>query len=128
MAALLSAAGILIVAISALATLPMVQTGTWQPIGPMSANRSGAAAILLQDHRVLVAGGSDASGPLNSAEVFNLVPLTLQDTCDLLFQREAGMVARHSDLHLLLPPDVLREAAQVRPVGNAARTLDSRKR
>jgi hypothetical protein len=48
-----------------------LQTGTWQPMGSMAAARSGATAVLLQDHRVLNAGGDGGSGAVNSAEVFN---------------------------------------------------------
>src|SRR5215813_6450692 len=58
---------LLLIAVAGVATIPTVPTGTWQPMGSMAAARSGAAAVLLQDHRVLIAGGNDASGPLSSA-------------------------------------------------------------
>ena len=70
--AVLASLALLIIAVTGVATIPSVQTGTWQPMGSMVAARSGAAAVLLDDHRVLVAGGNDANGPVNSAEVFNL--------------------------------------------------------
>src|SRR5712691_4788351 len=46
-------------------------TGTWLPAGTMAAGRSGAATALLSDGRVLVTGGSDATGALATAEFFN---------------------------------------------------------
>ncbi len=70
--ALISAITILIIAVTAIATIPAVQTGTWQSMGTMTAARSGAIAVLLQDHRVLIAGGNNAGTAQNSAEVFNL--------------------------------------------------------
>jgi len=63
---------LLLVTVAGIATIPAVQTGTWQPMGSMVASRSGAAAVLLQDHRVLITGGNDGNGAVNSAEVFNL--------------------------------------------------------
>ncbi len=44
-------------------------TGTWQPLGSLVDSRQGASATMLDDGRVLVAGGSNASGLLASAEV-----------------------------------------------------------
>lgn len=47
-------------------------TGSWLPAGTMASARSGSAAVLLLDGRVLVTGGTDASGtPLATAEFFN---------------------------------------------------------
>ena len=60
---LLTAAGI--------ASIPTLQTGTWHSMGLMGAARSGAAAVLLKDHRVLIAGGDDGTGAVTSVEVFN---------------------------------------------------------
>ena len=62
---------LLLLTVAGIASIPTVQTGTWQPMGSMAAARSGAAAVLLQDHRVLIAGGDGGSGAVNSAEVFN---------------------------------------------------------
>ena len=71
-AALLGCAAILLLlTVTGIASIPTVQTGTWQPMGSMVAARSGAAAVLLQDHRILATGGDDGSGAVNSAEVLN---------------------------------------------------------
>src|SRR5580765_422263 len=45
------------------------QTGTWQMAGSLSDARQGASAVMLNDGRVLVAGGANASGVLASAEI-----------------------------------------------------------
>src|SRR5579863_3775847 len=52
------------------AAIPSVPTGTWQTWNPMGDPRSGAATVLLQDGRLLIAGGNDATGPVASADVF----------------------------------------------------------
>jgi len=62
---------ILLLTVAGIASIPSLQTGTWQPMGSMAAARSGATAVLLQDRRVLIAGGDGGSGAVNSAEVFN---------------------------------------------------------
>src|SRR3954468_10183573 len=47
-----------------------IATGTWGPAGTMAEARSGAAAVRLDDGRVLFIGGSGGSGAaLNSAEI-----------------------------------------------------------
>ena len=43
------------------------KTGTFSPTGPMGAARSGQTATLLQDGRVLIAGGSSFNGGVSSA-------------------------------------------------------------
>ncbi len=66
--AILWCSGIFLAAVlTTLATISQVPTGTWGPAAPMSMVRSGASAVLLQDGRVLIAGGSDANGPVASA-------------------------------------------------------------
>src|SRR4051812_4832118 len=45
-----------------------IATGTWGPAGDLANARSSAAAVRLDDGRVLFIGGSGASGPLDSAE------------------------------------------------------------
>ena len=52
------------------ASIPNVATGTWQTWNPMGDVRSGAAAVLLQDGRVLITGGNNANGPVASADLF----------------------------------------------------------
>jgi N-acetylneuraminic acid mutarotase len=52
------------------AAIPNVPTGTWQTWNAMGDVRSGAAAVLLQDGRVLIVGGNNAIGPVASADLF----------------------------------------------------------
>src|SRR5438270_1203096 len=52
------------------ASIPNVAPGTWQTWNPMGDVRSGAAALLLQDGRVLITGGNNANGPVASADLF----------------------------------------------------------
>ncbi len=53
------------------ASIPSVPTGTWQSWNSMGDARSGAAAVLLQDGRVLIIGGNNATGPVASADLFD---------------------------------------------------------
>jgi hypothetical protein len=46
-------------------------TDTWTTAGSMNSARSGAATVLLQDGRILIVGGTDASGPSSTAELFD---------------------------------------------------------
>ncbi len=55
------------------AALPPVGSHEWVPLEPMADARSGAAAVLLPDGRVLVTGGSAGGPALASAEVFDPV-------------------------------------------------------
>jgi Kelch motif len=48
-----------------------VSSGTWSATASMASARSGASSVLLQDGRVLITGGTDASGPLASAELYS---------------------------------------------------------
>jgi hypothetical protein len=47
-----------------------VPTGTWIATGPMNSARSGAAAVLMRDGRMLITGGSDSNGPSRTSELF----------------------------------------------------------
>src|SRR5438477_12665008 len=53
------------------ASLPSVATGTWVAVGNMSAARSGACTVALNDGRLLISGGADANGPTATAELFS---------------------------------------------------------
>ena len=50
----------------------LAQSGTWSQTGNLTSPRTGAAAVLLKNGEILIAGGSDANGvPQASAEFFN---------------------------------------------------------
>src|SRR5437899_6001150 len=53
------------------ASLPSVATGTWVAAGNMSAARSGACTVALNDGRLLISGGADANGPTATADLFS---------------------------------------------------------
>ena len=53
------------------ASLPLVLSGTWAPVAPMSSARAGASAVLLEDGRILISGGDAGSGALTTADLFN---------------------------------------------------------
>src|SRR5438132_950770 len=53
------------------ASLPSVATGTWVAAGNMSAARSGACTMALNDGRLLISGGADANGPTATADLFS---------------------------------------------------------
>src|SRR2546427_4303835 len=53
------------------ASLPSVATGTWVAAGNMSAARSGACRVALNDGRLLISGGADANGPTATADLFS---------------------------------------------------------
>ncbi|HET9790079.1 MAG TPA: kelch repeat-containing protein, partial [Candidatus Angelobacter sp.] len=53
------------------AALPNVQSGQWAASGNLQQARSGAAAVLLPDGRLLITGGDVAGAPATSVEVLN---------------------------------------------------------
>src|SRR5258707_81328 len=53
------------------AVLPTVQTGHWVSSGALAQARSGAAAVLLPDGRVMITGGDVNGSPSSSVEIFN---------------------------------------------------------
>src|SRR5882724_4157310 len=53
------------------ASLPSVATGTWVAAGSMSAARSGACTVGLNDGRLHISGGADANGPTATADLFS---------------------------------------------------------
>ena len=68
--------GLLVLILGALTVLPAIPalaagSGTWTLTGSMHTPHNAASATLLQSGQMLVAGGSDASGPLASAELYN---------------------------------------------------------
>src|SRR5689334_22885603 len=52
-------------------TLPQVSTGAWTPANNLAEARSGSAAAMLDDGRVLFTGGTGSTGILASGELFN---------------------------------------------------------
>jgi hypothetical protein len=68
-----SAAAILLLVLgtvfTAHALYDQIATGTWGSAGAMAEARSGAAAVRLDDGRLLFTGGSGANGALNSGEI-----------------------------------------------------------
>lgn len=52
-------------------TVSQVPTGTWAAAGNMASARTGASTVLLQDGRLLIAGGDAGSGALASVEIFD---------------------------------------------------------
>src|SRR5712664_2157167 len=48
--------------------LPQISSGTWTPANNLTEARSGSAAVVLDDGRVLFTGGTGSTGPLASAE------------------------------------------------------------
>ena len=54
------------------ATLPLVPSGEWADSGLLAQARTGAAAVLLADGRVLITGGDVNGVPSSSAEFFNI--------------------------------------------------------
>jgi N-acetylneuraminic acid mutarotase len=68
--AVLASLAVLLCVLVLTASIPNVPTGTWQTWNAMADARSGPSAALLQDGRVLIAGGSNANGPTASADFF----------------------------------------------------------
>src|SRR5574337_593501 len=52
-------------------SLPPASINAWLPAGNLTAGRSGAASVLLQDGRLLITGGSGASGALATTEILD---------------------------------------------------------
>src|SRR5690348_8362694 len=53
------------------ASLPHVATGSWGSANSMSSLHDGGCAVVLQDGRILIGGGSDASGATAKVDIFN---------------------------------------------------------
>ena len=51
--------------------LPQISSGAWTPANNLAEARSGSAAVVLDDGRVLITGGTGSTGTLTSAELFN---------------------------------------------------------
>src|SRR5712671_6969564 len=68
---LVSSVVLLALATMASTKTPEGMTGSWVALNAMKAARTGACAAPLPDGRVLVTGGSDAAGALESAEILD---------------------------------------------------------
>ena len=53
------------------ASLPQVATGSWGSANNMLSPHDGGCSVVLLDGRILVSGGSDASGPTAKVDIFN---------------------------------------------------------
>ncbi|MBM3759357.1 MAG: hypothetical protein FJW36_03825 [Acidobacteria bacterium] len=80
----------------------------WQRTGPLLNARAGACALSLPDGRVLVTGGSNSEGPLNSAEIYSttegaFIPFTSMDKprvghrCLVLFDERVLLIGGDTD-------------------------------
>jgi len=52
-------------------SLPPASINAWLPAGSLTAARTGAASVLLQDGRLLITGGNGASGALATTDILN---------------------------------------------------------
>lgn len=52
-------------------SIPPALINAWLPAGNLTAARSSSSSVLLQDGRLLVTGGTDASGPLASTDILD---------------------------------------------------------
>jgi hypothetical protein len=85
--------------------------------GSMTAARSAHTATLLQSGHVLIAGGSDASGPLASAELY--------DTTNQIFAATSAMtVARSGHTATLLANAALPNSGKVLLAGGGSQTAE----
>ncbi|MGH6631373.1 MAG: Kelch repeat-containing protein, partial [Burkholderiales bacterium] len=71
-------------------SLPQVSTGTFQSGAEMTEARSGGAAVTLDDGRVLVFGGSTASGATNAVQVFDPAPNSWSDLGVVMLDARSG--------------------------------------
>jgi hypothetical protein len=76
-------------------------TGKFTATGSMAAGRSGHTATLLEDGRVLVAGGANSIG-LNSAEIYDPASGTFTETGSMTVARQEHAAALLSDGRVLL--------------------------
>ena len=63
---------IIITAVFVKGSVQLPAIGNWLAAGPMLEARSGAASVLVQDGRILITGGDNGSGPVASAELFDI--------------------------------------------------------
>lgn len=80
------------------------QTDTWTPRGSMTASRAFAAAQLLRDERVLIAGGGqwDASRPTQSADLLDLATGRWYDAGPMSVPRIGPASVRLADGRILV--------------------------
>ncbi len=70
--------------------LPQVSTGTFQSGAEMTEARSGGAAVTLDDGRVLVFGGSTASGATNAVQLFDPASNSWSDLGVVMLDARSG--------------------------------------
>lgn len=81
-----SAALLLVIGMSSLflsASSAIVPSGTWAPTGDLAKTRAGAAAVLLSDGVVMIAGGSGPEGRTATVERYNLAGGTFIATASM---------------------------------------------
>lgn len=76
--------------------------GTWTPTGSMSTARYDHTATLLQDGRVLVAGGSSPGGITNSAEIWDPATGTWTPTASMPVERQQHVAMLLDDGRVLV--------------------------
>lgn len=72
-------------------SVPQAPTGTWQPGAEMSEARTGGAAVLLNDGRVLLFGGKTPSGgSTNAVQVFDSESASWSDLGSVMLDARSG--------------------------------------
>jgi hypothetical protein len=90
-------------------------TGTFSATGSMNSGRSRATATLLEDGRVLIAGGAacgDSSDMLNSAEIFDPTTASFSDTGPMSATRADHAASLLADGRVLVAGGITSDATQ----------------
>lgn len=93
-------------------------TNSWTETNAMGQSRCDHIAVLLDNGRVLVAGGEDGVSDLTSAEVFDPVTGHWSKTGDMISARREAVAVRLADGRVMVTGGLAR-------VGNSLDTLDS---